>query len=114
MIMRFVKLAILVPVAIVLIVLSVANRHMVTLALNPFRPDDSLLSLSLPFFVFLFLALMAGVVLGSLATWWAQGKYRKRARDEAHEARKWREEADKQRGKVEEATTQKLLAASSS
>ena len=114
MIMRFVKLAILVPVAIVLIVLSVANRHMVTLALNPFRPDDSLLSLSLPFFVFLFLALIAGVVLGSLATWWAQGKYRKRARDEAHEARKWREEADKQRGKVEEATTQKLLAASSS
>ena len=51
-------------------------------------------------FVFLFIALMLGVVLGSLVTWFAQGKHRKQARDEAHEARKWREEAGKQRTRV--------------
>ena len=110
--LRFIKLIVLVPIAVILVVLSVANRHFVTLALNPFRPDDTLLSLSLPLFVFLFIALMVGVVLGSLATWLAQGKYRKQARDEAHEARKWREEAGKQRTRVEEITTRSLISAS--
>jgi uncharacterized membrane protein (DUF106 family) len=112
MITRVVKLIILVPIAIVLIVLSVANRHAVTLALNPFRPEDMVMSLTLPFFVFLFLALIVGIVIGSVATWFSQGKHRKRAREEAHEARKWREEADRQVSKVEEMNTQKLLTAS--
>lgn len=110
--MRFIKLIVLVPIAVILVVLSVANRHFVTLALNPFRPDDTLLSISLPLFVFLFVALMSGVVLGSLVTWFAQGRYRKQARDEAHEARKWREEAGKQRTRVEEITTRSLISAS--
>ena len=112
MVRRIVKLVILIPVAIVLVLLSVANRHAVTLALNPFNADDTLLSLTLPFFVFLLIAVMAGVVLGSFATWFTQGRHRKRARDEAYEARKWRQEADRQRGEVEKLNTQKLIAAS--
>ena len=112
MILRFVKLIVLVPAAVVLVVLSVANRHAVTLALNPFRPEDQLMSLSLPLFVLVLAALMLGVLIGSLVTWFAQGRYRKQARNEAHEARKWREEADKQRTRVEEVTTRNLLSAS--
>lgn len=112
MVMRFIKLVILVPVAVVLIVLSVANRHFVTLALNPFRPEDQVLSLSLPLFVLVLLALIVGVVIGSLVTWFAQGRYRKQAREEAHEARKWREEAGKQRSQVEAAAARTLLIAS--
>jgi len=112
MILRFIKLVILVPVAVALVVLSVANRHAVTLALNPFRPDDRVLSLSVPLFVLVLAALIIGVVLGSLVTWLAQGRYRKQAREEASEARKWREEAGKQRTRVEEITTSNLLSAS--
>lgn len=112
MITRILKFVIFVPVAIILIVLSVANRHLVTLALNPFRPEDGVLALSLPFFVFLFIALMIGVLIGSTATWLAQGKHRKRAREEAHEARKWRDEVDRQRQQLTQVTTQKLIAAS--
>jgi len=112
MLTRIAKFVIFLPVTIILIVLSVANRHLVTLALNPFRPEDSVLSLSLPFFVFLFIALMIGVLIGSTATWLAQGKHRKRAREEAHEARKWRDEADRQRQQLTQVTTQKLISAS--
>lgn len=112
MVMRFIKLIVLVPVAVALVVLSVANRHFVTLALNPFRPEDQVLSLSMPLFVLVFIALISGVVIGSVVTWLAQGRYRKQAREEAHEARKWREEAGKQRTRVEEATTRTLLTAS--
>ena len=43
----------------------------------------------------LFLAVIFGMIVGSLTTWFTQGKYRKRARNEAHEAVKWHAEADK-------------------
>lgn len=101
MIKRIIALAILVPTAIVLIMLSVANRTAVTLALNPFQPSDQVMSVTAPFFVFLFAALMLGMVLGSLATWFKQGKHRKRARTNASEAVKWQSEADRQKAKAE-------------
>jgi uncharacterized integral membrane protein len=102
MVKRIVALVILVPLAIVLVMLSVANRTAVTLALNPFQPQDQVLSVTAPFFVFLFAALMLGMVIGSLATWFKQGKHRKRARKEASEAVKWHTEADRQKAKAKE------------
>ncbi|AKI02469.1 hypothetical protein IMCC20628_03787 [Hoeflea sp. IMCC20628] len=102
MIKRIIALAILVPLGIILIMLSVANRTAVTLALNPFDPADTVLSLTLPFFVFLFAALIIGMIIGSLATWFKQGKYRQTARINANEAVKWHSEADKQKAKAQE------------
>jgi uncharacterized integral membrane protein len=109
MMKKLVNIVVLVPIAIVLIVLSVANRQMVTLALNPFDPADSVLSASAPFFVFLFLAVIFGMIIGSLVTWLGQGKYRKRARNEAHEAVKWHAEAEKHRTRAETIASQTLL-----
>ncbi|KQS90554.1 MULTISPECIES: hypothetical protein [unclassified Rhizobium] len=109
MLKKIVNIVVLVPVAIILIVLSVANRQTVTLALNPFNPADSVLSASAPFFVFIFLAVIFGLVVGSLATWFGQGKYRKRARNEAHEAVKWHAEAEKHRTRAETMAAQTLL-----
>lgn len=106
---KLINILILLPIAIVLIVLSVANRDTVTLALNPFDPSDNLLSLSAPFFVFLFAALMLGMIIGSAATWFRQGKYRKKARTEAREAVKWHTEADKQRERAETVIGHKTL-----
>lgn len=97
---KIVYLIILVPVAVILIVLSVANRESVTFALNPFEPTDSVLSVTAPFFVFLFVAIIVGMVIGSFATWLNQGKYRKRARSEAREAMRWHAEADRHRQSV--------------
>jgi uncharacterized integral membrane protein len=102
---KIVNLVVLLPLAIVLVILSVANRQSVTLALNPFRPEDSLLSFSAPFFVFVFLAVMFGILVGSAATWFAQGKHRKRARVEAREAVRWHAEADRHKAVVAEVTS---------
>jgi len=102
MIKRIIALAILVPLGIVLIMLSVANRQAVTLALNPFEPADSVLSVTLPFFVFLFAALIAGMIIGSLATWFKQGKHRKEARVKSREAVKWHTEADREKAKAQQ------------
>lgn len=111
---KILNIVVLIPVAIVLIVLSVANRQAVTLALNPFNPADSLLSVSAPFFAFLFLAVIFGMLLGSFVTWLNQGKYRKRARNEAHEAVKWHEEAEKHRTRAETIASQSVLSAPAS
>ncbi|MCY0149556.1 DUF1049 domain-containing protein [Hoeflea sp. G2-23] len=102
MIKRIIALVIFVPLAIVLIMLSVANRTAVTLALNPFQPEDQVLSLTAPFFVFLFVALIVGMILGSLATWFKQGKHRKQARVNANEAVKWHTEADREKAKAKQ------------
>ncbi|MCR9137268.1 MAG: DUF1049 domain-containing protein [Alphaproteobacteria bacterium] len=109
---KLINILILLPIAIVLIVLSVANRDSVTLALNPFDPSDTLLSVSAPFFVFLFAAVIVGMIIGSLATWFRQGKYRKKARTEAREAVRWHTEADKQRERAETVIGHKTLPSS--
>lgn len=99
---KIINLAILLPLGIVLIVFCVANRQTATLAFNPFRPDDQVLAISAPFFVFLLIAVIAGMLIGSAATWFSQGKHRKRARTEAKEAIRWQGEADRHKTRAEE------------
>lgn len=81
--------------AMIVIALSVANRHAVRLALNPFRPDDDVLSVHFPFFAYLLGALMAGVALGGIATWLNQGRWRRSANIRTREARRWKDEAER-------------------
>ena len=99
---KIINLAILLPLGIVLIVFCVANRQNVTLAFNPFRPGDQVLAVSAPFFVFLLIAVIAGMLIGAAATWFSQGKHRKRARTEAKEAIRWQGEADRHKTRAEE------------
>lgn len=91
---KLIKLLILVPIAVVLIVLSVANRQLVSLSLDPFNTETPAVSFELPFFVFLFLAVLAGMVLGSVATWLKQGVVRRNLRDARVESEKLRQETD--------------------
>ncbi len=89
---RILSLVVFVPRGIILIVLAVANRQSVTLALNPFAPQDSVLSVTAPFFLFIFITLLVGMGIGASVTWWKQGRYRRQARVEAKEAVKWQSE----------------------
>ena len=80
MLNRFLTIAVFFPLAIVLIALAVANRAPVALTLDPFNPGNPALTISLPLFIYLFGALALGLVIGSVATWFKQGRYRKLAR----------------------------------
>lgn len=106
MLKKLVALFILLPAAIIVIALCLANRAPVTLALNPFVPEDPVLSVSAPFFVYLLVAVMVGVVLGGCATWFGQGRYRRRARKERYAAAKWQIEADRQRERANDVVRQ--------
>ena len=99
---KIINLLILLPLGVILIIFCVANRQSVTLAFNPFRPEDQVLSLAAPLFVFLLIAFIIGMLVGSAVTWFNQGKHRKRARVEAKEAIRWQGEADRHKTRAEE------------
>ena len=83
------------PAAIILLTLAVINRHGVRLVLDPFRPDEPVISLVLPFYVYLIGMLLIGIVIGGLATWVTQARWRRSARRRGAEAQRWQAEADR-------------------
>jgi uncharacterized integral membrane protein len=93
MLNRFLLIIVFVPLAIVLIALAVANRGLVAFTLDPFHPGNPALTFNLPFFVFLFVALLVGVLIGSAATWFRQGRFRRLARQRDQEVRSLRDAA---------------------
>jgi uncharacterized integral membrane protein len=95
MMRRLLALLVAFPAAVLLVTLAVANRHAVRLVLDPFRPEAPVLSLEAPFYVYLFTALVLGVVLGGVATWAGQRQWRRMARQRAQDASRWRAEADR-------------------
>jgi uncharacterized integral membrane protein len=77
---RALQFIVLVPVVVVGLALAVANRANVTVSFDPFSSDTTG-QLQAPLFVVLLLAIGFGVVLGSSATWFAQGKHRRALRE---------------------------------
>ena len=90
---RFMLIVFFVPMAIVLIALSVANRASTAFTFDPFNPGNPALTIQAPLFVLLFLTLAFGVILGGALTWLKQGRYRKVARQCGLEAESLRQAA---------------------
>ena len=98
---KFMNLIFVVPLAIVLILLSVADRHWVTFSLDPLNTEAPAFAISLPFFIFIFAALMIGALIGSCLTWFAQGKHRKALREQTYENTCLRKEHKKEQSAEE-------------
>ena len=83
MIKRIVGWFVLVPLCVVLIIFALANRHSVMVNFNPFAAEPASIDreLGVPLFLVIFAVLLTGVLLGGVATWFAQGPHR---RDERH------------------------------
>ncbi|MBM6594115.1 lipopolysaccharide assembly protein LapA domain-containing protein [Microvirga pudoricolor] len=97
---RFLKALILLPIAIVVVLLAVANRDPVTLSLDPFSGDVPEIAFQLPLFAVIFAAVMLGVVIGGVAAWLAQGKHRRARRQFRREANHLRHETERLRAQV--------------
>ncbi len=95
MLKRALTLLAALPAAVVLIALAVSNRKAVELVLDPFRPEDPALAISLPLYAVIFGALLAGVALGGFVSWLGQSKWRRTARMRAQDAMRWQAEADR-------------------
>ncbi len=91
---RFLKIVILVPVAILILIFAFANHHSVMVSLDPFSSDAPAFSFTAPLFAVAIGSVMVGVVAGAFATWLSQGRYRRAARRHRAEADKWRLQAE--------------------
>jgi uncharacterized integral membrane protein len=85
---------VLVPLAILLVLLAVANRAPVTLSLDPFSREAPALAVSLPLFVALFAAVALGVLIGGVASGAGRLRWRRRAKKAEREAEKLTAEKD--------------------
>lgn len=101
MLSRFIFIVFLLPIAIVLIALSVANRASVPVSLDVFNPGNPALTFSAPMFIWMLGALAVGVVLGGIGTWFTQGGHRKKERAYKRETEKLRYEMQETKRKAD-------------
>jgi uncharacterized membrane protein YidH (DUF202 family) len=87
---------VLVPLGVVIVMFAVANREIVTITFDPFDTAHPAFALTLPLFIMIFVLIGLGVLIGGVASWLNQHKWRLRARRAEAEARELRARLDAQ------------------
>jgi uncharacterized integral membrane protein len=77
---KIIAAVILVPLAVIIVALAVANRQIVTVSFDPFSAEHPAASLTLPLFALVIVLLVLGVLIGGIAAWLRQSKWRRTAR----------------------------------
>lgn len=94
---KFVTAFVLVPLAIVIVMFAVANREIITVSFDPFDTTQPALAFKIPLFILIFVLVGVGVLVGGIAAWLKQHKWRARARRAEADVRRLRTELDAQR-----------------
>ena len=95
MVNRIVGWVVLVPLCLGLIVFALANRQLVTVNFNPFTSlGEATPGAGVPLFLVLFGVLLLGILLGGIATWFAQGPHRRDERAVKRENERLHRELD--------------------
>ena len=92
---KLILVLVVLPLAVLLIALAVVNRKPALLILDPLGGTEPGMSLEAPLFLLLLGAFAFGLVVGGMATWIGQGKWRRLAREETRQARDWRRQVDR-------------------
>jgi uncharacterized integral membrane protein len=77
---KIVTAIIVIPLAAVIVAFAVANRQAVTVSFDPFSTASPAYAATLPLFVVIVAVLMLGVLIGGIAAWIRQSKWRRMAR----------------------------------
>src|SRR5437016_3328096 len=100
MIRKLITALILLPLAVVLIALAVANRQTVVVSFDPLDATQPALAIPLPLFALMLAIATAGVIIGGSAAWLRQAKWRSRARRFEAQARRLLAENERLRGRI--------------
>ncbi len=77
---KIVTAVIVIPLAVVIVAFAVANRQAVTVSFDPFSSAAPAYAATVPLFVLIFILVILGVIVGGVAAWFRQGKWRRLAR----------------------------------
>jgi len=92
MVRKIVSVVVLLPLAALIVLLSVANRHSVMLSLDPFSTEAPAYARGVPLYLVILVSLIAGALAGGMASWARQGRWRRAARRTDAEVRRLRGE----------------------
>src|SRR6185369_17380527 len=91
---KFFAILILIPLGIVIVMFAVANRETITVSFDPFDTVNPAFALKTPLYALIFVLVGLGVVVGGIAAWLKQHKWRARARRAEAEGRDLRGRLD--------------------
>ena len=91
---KIVTAIIVVPLAVIIVGFAVANRQAVTVSFDPFSAVSPAYAATLPLFAVIFAVLILGVLIGGIAAWIRQSKWRRAARRLDGEVRALHQEID--------------------
>lgn len=77
---KIVTAVIVIPLAVIIIAFAVANRQAVTVSFDPFSATAPAYAATVPLFVLIFVLVILGVIVGGVAAWFRQGKWRRLSR----------------------------------
>lgn len=94
---KIVTAAIFIPLAVIIVTFAVANREIATVSFDPFDSAQPAFAVRMPLFILIFVLVGLGVLIGGVAAWLKQHKWRARARRAEAEARDLRARLDTER-----------------
>src|SRR5262245_27411223 len=94
---KFVTAFVLVPLAVIIVMFAVANREIISVSFDPFDSVKPALALKLPLFLLIFALVGLGVLIGCIAAWLKQHRWRVRARRAEADVRRLRTELSAER-----------------
>lgn len=103
--LAFLKALLLLPIAIAVILLAIANRAPVTFSFDPVSRANPELAVTVPLYALLLAAVALGVLIGGIGAWLSSGDTRRSGRAARREAHRLRAEADQLRARAAAAAT---------
>jgi uncharacterized integral membrane protein len=94
MLRRTISILIVVPLTVIIVAFAVTNRQLVTVSFDPFSSTNPAYAATLPLFVLIFVLMIFGVLIGGVAVWIRQTKWRRTARKLDGEVRTLHQEMD--------------------
>ena len=91
---KIVSAVVLAPLAILIVLFAVANRGPITISFDPFNSVAPAHAMHVPLFILILLLLLIGVIVGGMAAWLRQSKWRRTARRLEAEVRDLRVELE--------------------
>ncbi|MFZ5677902.1 MAG: lipopolysaccharide assembly protein LapA domain-containing protein [Pseudomonadota bacterium] len=92
---RFINWAVGLPIAVIVIAFCVANRQWIEVSFDPFSKTSPFATMFMPLWALFFIGIFCGLIAGWIACWFAQGKWRRAARQARSDLQQAQDEAQR-------------------
>jgi uncharacterized integral membrane protein len=92
---RIINWAVGLPIAVIVIAFCVANRQWIEVSFDPFSRAAPFATMFMPLWALFFVGIFFGMIAGWIACWFAQGKWRRAAKEARSDLQRAQDEAQR-------------------